>query len=137
MRSVLVDSGPLYASGVPSDQYHAIAIEQLDWLTRDRVEVVVVYPILFEAYSLLLRRSEPTVAHRWLEETIANGRIVNSRTVDYVEASNRVRIYRDQSITLFDALLSVVSERLGIPIWSYDHHFDILRVPRWPEGSVV
>lgn len=131
MRAVLVDSGPLYAAAVPSDQYHTVAREQLERLTRDAVEVIILYPILFEAYSLLSRRAQPAVAHRWLEGTMTHGRIVNPRTVDYMEACNRVRIFHDQPITLFDALLSVVCEHLDIPVWSYDHHFDIMRVSRW------
>jgi predicted nucleic acid-binding protein len=37
----------------------------------------------------------------------------------------------DQDISLFDAITHVVSERLHVPVWSYDHHFDVLRTRRW------
>jgi hypothetical protein len=37
----------------------------------------------------------------------------------------------DQDITLVDSISHVMSRRLGIPIWTYDHHFDILRAERW------
>lgn len=86
------------------------------------------YPILFETYSLLLRRVSPTVAHQWLHETTANGRVIVPANADYVEAGERVRSYQDQAITLFDALLAVMSDHLKVPVWTYDHHFDVMRI---------
>lgn len=82
MRAVLADSGPLYALTVPSDQHHTLALGQIERLIHDRMEVVVMYPILFETYSLLLRRVSPTVAHQWLHETTANGRVIVPANAD-------------------------------------------------------
>ena len=39
--------------------------------------------------------------------------------------------YPDQPITLFDALLAVMSERFDLPVWTFDHHFDVMRVAVW------
>jgi predicted nucleic acid-binding protein len=56
---------------------------------------------------------------------------LNPLEEDYLQAAHRVRTYHDQPLTLVDAVLTVLSERLGLPVWSYDYHFDLLRVPRW------
>lgn len=39
--------------------------------------------------------------------------------------------YPDQSITLFDAILAVLSDRLALPIWTFDHHFDVMGSDVW------
>ena len=48
-RSVLADTGPLYAALDPDDQYHEQAQRELKRLNRDRRQVVVAYPILLES----------------------------------------------------------------------------------------
>ena len=42
--------------------------------------------------------------------------------------------YRDQDLSLFDAIAAVVSERLSLPVWTYDHHFDVIRADVWRGG---
>jgi len=37
----------------------------------------------------------------------------------------------DQSITLFDATLAALASRLKMEVWTYDHHFDAMRVKVW------
>jgi hypothetical protein len=32
---------------------------------------------------------------------------------------------------LFNATLAVLAARLGVAVWTYDHHFDIMRVEVW------
>jgi predicted nucleic acid-binding protein len=34
-------------------------------------------------------------------------------------------------ITLTDAVLATMSPRLRLPVWTYDHHFDIMQVEVW------
>lgn len=39
--------------------------------------------------------------------------------------------FTDQSITLVDATIAVLASRLGIEVWTYDHHFDVMRTTMW------
>ena len=55
-RTVLADTGPLYAAVDPDDAYHARAHRELKRLVHDKCEVVVAYPTLLEAYTLVLYR---------------------------------------------------------------------------------
>jgi predicted nucleic acid-binding protein len=32
---------------------------------------------------------------------------------------------------LFDATVAVLAQRTGSQVWTYDHHFDVMRVPVW------
>jgi len=54
--AVLADTGPLYAAVDPDDEYHARAQRELKRLARDKREVVIAYPTLLEAYTLVLYR---------------------------------------------------------------------------------
>ncbi len=42
--------------------------------------------------------------------------------------------YQDQDLSLFDAIAAVVSERLSLPVWTYDYHFEVMRVEVWRGG---
>ena len=53
--AVLVDTGPLYAIADPADQYHNRARKELLAIQdRDR-QILVLYPTLMEAYTLMAR----------------------------------------------------------------------------------
>jgi hypothetical protein len=45
--------------------------------------------------------------------------------------------FKDQPITLFDATVAVLAQRTGLRVWTYDHHFDVMRAPiwRWPQAT--
>jgi predicted nucleic acid-binding protein len=43
----------------------------------------------------------------------------------------RVHALPDQRITLFDATIAAVAANLGLEVWTYNHHFDVMRVPVW------
>jgi predicted nucleic acid-binding protein len=130
-RSVLADTGPLYAAADPDDQYHERAQRELKRLNRDRRSVVVAYPILLESYTLVLYRLGKEVASTWLGETMAGASFVNPAAEDYRAASDKVLGFKDQLITLFDATVAVLAQRTGLQVWTYDHHFDVMRVPVW------
>jgi predicted nucleic acid-binding protein len=100
-------------------------------LDRDRRSVVVAYPILSEAYTLVLYRLGKVVASTWLDETLAGVSLVNPAAEDYRAATDRVLGFKDQLITLFDATVAVLAQRTGLQVWTYDHHFDVMRVPVW------
>jgi len=127
---VLADTGPLYAAIDPSDVHHRRAVDELRQLGRSKRDVVILFPILLEAYTLVRRRFDSQVALRWLDE-IANTTLVNPEPEDYRRAIAKVQSLVDQRITLFDATLAVLAVRMGFEVWTYDHHFDVMRVPVW------
>jgi len=130
MRAVLADTGPLYATVDPEDERHARARRELQRLNSERLEVVVLYSTLLEAYSLIMFRLGKEVASNWLQE-MAHTRLVNPTPDDYQQAAARVRALAGQPITMFDAVAAVVATRLKVEVWTYDHHFDVMRVPVW------
>lgn len=127
---VLADSGPLYAAVDPSDIHHHRALNEFQQLAESHREVVVLFPIMLEAYSLVRRRFDPNIALQWLNE-VADSNLVNPAPEDYRQALSKVHTYTDQKVTLFDATLAVMAGRMGLPVWTYDHHFDVMRVPVW------
>ena len=130
MRAVLADTGPLYAAVDPEDEHHARALLELQKLNRDRHEIVILYSTLLEAYSLIMFRLGRDVASNWLLD-MAQTALVNPTSEDYWQAAARIRVLTDQSITLFDAVAAVVATRLKVDVWTYDHHFDVMRVGIW------
>ena len=132
MRSaVLADTGPLYAAVDPDDAYHPQAQRELKRLARHHQDVIIAYPTLLEAYTLVLYRLGRRPAANWLDNILTGAALVNPTGDDYHEAAHKVQAFADQPITLFDALVAVLAERLGLPVWTYDHHFDVMRVQVW------
>jgi predicted nucleic acid-binding protein len=129
-RAVLADTGPLYAAVDPHDEHHDRAVRELQNLASEKREVLTAFPTLFEAYSLVVSRLGPKVAMGWLAE-MAETALLNPTVEDYRAAFARLRLLPDQQITLFDAALAVLATRLELEVWTYDHHFDVMRVPVW------
>lgn len=129
-RAVLADSGPLYAANDVADEHHKRALRELEALARDRYDVLIIYPILLEAYSLLLFRLGRDAAVIWLDEITAAS-FVTPTPEDYGRGMAAVRALQDQNITLVDATLASVATRLKVSVWTYDHHFDAMRIPVW------
>jgi len=127
---VVADTGPLYAAVDPNDAHHKRAHRELRRLANENREVVIAYPTLLEAYTLVLFRLGHSVASRWVGET-SSASLINPAPEDYRNAILRVQSFKDQPITLFDALLASLSRRLSLEVWTYDHHFDVMRVPIW------
>jgi predicted nucleic acid-binding protein len=130
MRAVLADTGPLYAAVDPDDEHHGRALLELQKLNRDGHEIVILYSTLLEAYSLIMFRLGRDVASNWLLD-MAQTALLNPTSEDYWQAAARIRALTDQSITLFDAVAAVVAARLKLDVWTYDHHFDVMRVGVW------
>jgi predicted nucleic acid-binding protein len=57
--------------------------------------------------------------------------MIDPQRHDLQGAAARVRRYPDQPITLFDAVLAELADKLSIPVWTFDHHFDVLQVRVW------
>lgn len=129
-RTVLADTGPLYAANDEADEHHHRALLQLKALARDRREVLIPYPILLEAYSLLLFKLGRNAALDWLTEA-ANASFVNPTPQDYARGFATVQALADQSITLVDATIASLASRLELEVWTYDHHFEVMRIPVW------
>ena len=128
--AVLADTGPIYAAADPDDAHHKRARRELRRLADESHEIVVAYPTLLEAYTLVLFRLGETTALRWLEE-MAGAALVNPGAEDYRFAISKVQSLKDQPITLFDALVASLASRLSLPVWTYDHHFDLMQVAVW------
>lgn len=129
-RAVLADTGPLYAAVDPHDSRHRQALRELRKLDRDNREVVVAYPTLLEAYTMVLHRLGRNAASEWLVD-MADAALVNPTSEDYQKATARIATLADQPITLFDATIAALAMRLGLEVWTYDHHFDMMRVAVW------
>jgi predicted nucleic acid-binding protein len=130
-QAILADTGSLYAAVDPDDQYHGRSQKELKRLSRDRRAVVVAYPILLESYTLVLYRLGKQAASTRLTETMEGASFVNPTAEDHRAATSKVLSFPDQRITLFDATAAVLAQRSGLQLWSYDHHFDVMRVPVW------
>src|SRR5689334_17568756 len=100
-RAVLADTGPLYASADPDDAHHKQAQQELRRLAKEKYEVVVAYPTLLEAYTLVLFRLGKHTASHWLNE-MGNASLINPGPEDYRQAMNRTESLSDQPMTLFD-----------------------------------
>lgn len=127
---MLADTGPLYAANDESDQHHSRALRELHNLGRDKREVLIAYPTLLECYSLILYRLGKQAVFDWLNEVSATP-FVNPKPEDYARAVTTVHMLRDQNITLVDATVAALASRMQIEVWTYDHHFDVMRVPVW------
>jgi predicted nucleic acid-binding protein len=128
--AVLADTGPLYAAADPDDAHHQRARRELRRLANEKREVVVAYPTLLEAYTLVLFRLGKGTASRWLSD-MTSAVLVNPTPEDYRQAVARIHALADQPVTLFDATVATLASRLGVEIWTYDHHFDVMRVGVW------
>ena len=130
MHAVLADTGPLYAAVDPHDELHEQAVAEIRRLAREKRRVVVAYPILLEAHTMVRRRLGRSAASDWLTD-MADAALINPTPEDYQQAIARVEALADQPISLFDATVAVLAVRLRLEVWTYDHHFDVMRVGVW------
>jgi len=129
--SILADTGPLYAALDPDDTLHGRAHNEIALLNRTGVRVVVLCPTLLETYSLALYRLGTWPAQTPLSEVSRRAQLLNPLSDDYDQANQRLLGFRDQRMSLFDAVLATVSQRLKLPVWTFDHHFDVMRIDVW------
>jgi predicted nucleic acid-binding protein len=128
---VVADTGPLYAARDPDDDHHACSQDELRLLASQNLKVVVPYPTLLEAYALVLRKLGVQEAHGFLAEVVRGSFFENPTPEDYRKASLRILRYEDQDITLVDAVIAEMADRLGAPVWTFDHHFDVMGTGVW------
>jgi predicted nucleic acid-binding protein len=130
MHAVLADTGPLFAATDEDDRDHDRALREIDELDRDGRIVLISYPILLEAYNLILKRFGSQGALRWLGNAV-EASLINPTPEDYSVACAILRALSDQDISLVDATVATLAARLKVEVWTYDHHFDVMRVPVW------
>jgi predicted nucleic acid-binding protein len=129
--AVLADTGPLYALADPSDQFHDRAHRELETIVSRNNSVLVIFPVLCETHTLVLRRLGGKYAASWLSEMLSGSLPVNPDTNDYLDATVGLRKYSDHPITLVDALLARLTRRLEAPVWTFDRHFITMRTSVW------
>ena len=78
-----------------------------------------------------MRHLGRVTSSRWLTQIVDEVVLTNPSPAYYLAAGYRPGPYPDQSVTLADAVLSVRSENFGLPVWTLDHHFDVMKVPVW------
>ncbi len=128
-RAVLADTGPLYAAVDPHDARHKQALRELGKLAHEKHQVVVAYPTLLEAYTMVLHGLGRSVASVWLSE-LGKIAMINPTPEDYRAAFTRVRALGDKT--------SLYSTRPSRPWpfgwqWKYGPTiiFDVMKVPVW------
>lgn len=57
--------------------------------------------------------------------------LLNPSLNDYQTALNQASQFTDQKITLTDATTAILSKALNLSVWTYDFHFDVIRVAVW------
>jgi predicted nucleic acid-binding protein len=130
MRAVLADAGPLYAVVDEADEHHKRASDDLVELERERRLIVVSYSTLLETHALVLARLGRAAARTWLT-LMSDAALINPEPEDYRQAIAKLKGLPDQKVTLFDSLVAVLALRMGLNVWTYDHHFDVMRIPVW------
>jgi predicted nucleic acid-binding protein len=129
--AILADTGPLYALADPSDQFHDRSGEELAAIGKRGFIVAVSYPVLCEAYTLVLRRLGGGYAGQWLAQMLDGALLLNPEPADYSLAAAQLERFPDHPITLGDAVTATMSRKLDTPVWSFDRHFVTMRVKLW------
>jgi predicted nucleic acid-binding protein len=62
-----------------------------------------------------------------LDDLLGGTALINPTLEDYRDAITKMSTLADQPITIFDAVVAVLATRLEMEVWTYDHHFDIMR----------
>ena len=85
-RSILTDTGRLYATVDPNDEHHDRARAEALQLDREGIVVLLSAPVLLEAYSLTLNRLGITQAHAWVTQALTGTSLVNPTPEMYERA---------------------------------------------------
>jgi predicted nucleic acid-binding protein len=128
---VLADTGSLYALTDPSDQFHDRDHRELEIIAGRNHSVLVVFPVLCETHTLVLRRLGGKYAATWLSEILSGSLPMNPEANDYLGAISALQKYSDHPITIVDALLARLTRRLSAPVWTFDRHFATMRTSVW------
>lgn len=131
MKALIADTGPLYAAWDRHDQYHQQATQEARCIDTEKLKVFTPYPVLIETHRLILYRGGIHVAQQFLAFAVQQMNPINPTDEEYQQAIQILADYPDQQITMCDAVTAVLSRNLGIPVWTYDFHFDVMAASRW------
>ena len=87
--------------------------------------------LVIESYSLAQCRLGLVQATSFLRHLLRTTVLLTPTEEDHRGAIRCVLRYPDQDISLADAILAEVSDRLAAPVWTYDHHFDVMGARVW------
>lgn len=132
---ILADAGPLYAAVDPDDRYQGRARRELEALRHQDITVAVAYPTLAESYTLVLHRLGSRRAVAFGNELAAGASLLNPSPEDFGQALVRLAAHRDIRASLFDGLVIILAERLGLEVWTYDKHFHAFGARVWQPGG--
>jgi predicted nucleic acid-binding protein len=131
MSKVLADTGPLYALVDPSDGQHGRAVAEAAILGESSTVILASWSTVLEGYTLVLHRLGSKLALQWLDEVTKGCGLLNPTPAHYEQAMTLLRRFDDQAITMVDAVTAVLSASSDWPVWTYDHHFEILGTTVW------
>jgi len=131
LKAILADTTPLYGAIDTSDQFHARAQAAIQRIAKEKLIVVVSFPVYIETYSLLLYRLGFEQANRFSQNCLESANLLNPTEEQYLKAIKKVQQFPDQTITIVDALTAILADELNIPVWTYDYHFDVMKISVW------
>ncbi len=131
MKAILADTTPLYGAIDTSDQFHARAQAEIQRIAKEKLIVVVSFPVYIETYSLLLYRLGFEQANRFSQNCLESANLLNPTEEQYLKVIKKVQQFPDQTITIVDALTAILADELNIPVWTYDYHFDVMKISVW------
>jgi len=131
LKAILADTTLLYGAIDTSDQFHARAQAEIQRIAKEKLIVVVSFPVYIETYSLLLYRLGFEQANRFSQNCLESANLLNPTEEQYLKAIKKVQQFPDQTITIVDALTAILADELNIPVWTYDYHFDVMKISVW------
>ncbi|MEQ9355042.1 MAG: hypothetical protein RIG63_14605 [Coleofasciculus chthonoplastes F3-SA18-01] len=131
MRAIIADTGPLYAVVDPDDQYHQRSQSELAKVNREKLAIIVPYPVYIETHKLILQWLGFSQAISFADNIRQTANLINPIDTDYEAAVKLVAKYPDQNITLCDAVTAILANQLKVPVWTYDYHFDVMQTQVW------
>ncbi len=90
---MVADTGPLYAMWDPDDERHRRATEEIARVGEEGLTVAVPYPVLLEAYTLVMRKLRLDEARGFLDELEEKYPFVVAGAEDHRAAAVAVRRY--------------------------------------------
>ena len=131
MRAIIADTVPLYAAIDIDDQYHQRSKTQIQRINAENLTILVPFPVYLETYNLLLYRLGTEQAIKFARDCIESVYFINPSQEQYIAAAEKAAFFPDQKITLCDAITAILSEEMKLQIWTYDYHFDVMKVQVW------
>ncbi len=126
-----MDTGPLFALLYDRDSKNGMAVAILEELEDADAEISCAYPAALEAHRLMLNRAVVTV--NYAHALIADALEIFSPTMptreDVAEATESLKRFSDQKITLADATIAAMARREQQLVFTFDErqrHFQLM-----------